>query len=160
PRFQQIDAAPAPGLGDQDVEPPALCRFLFGTDHPPRRDALIRRRLRREEAPRIAAGLELLRERGRQLRILSLLEAVDCGLRFAPLLDRRGPRRSHALAPGELGDAADVHSAPDAAGTPRREPDLVAAGVDALAYAIDPSEAERLVNRLGPRQGWLAGRAF
>ena len=56
----------------------------------------------------------------------------------------------------ELVEARDVLGAPDAAGPPRREADRVAVLVEAAAHAVDPTEAQRLVDRFRPRDAGLA----
>jgi hypothetical protein len=52
--------------------------------------------------------------------------------------------------PNELLGALDIDRAPNAAASPRREPNLVTDFVNALPNSVDPTEAERLIHRLGP----------
>jgi hypothetical protein len=53
--------------------------------------------------------------------------------------------------PNEFLGAFDVDRAPNAAASPWRESNLVAGFVNALPNSVDPTEAERLIHRFGPR---------
>jgi hypothetical protein len=44
----------------------------------------------------------------------------------------------------------DIGRAPNASTPPRREPNLVTDFVNALPNSVDPTEAQRLIDRLGP----------
>ena len=60
----------------------------------------------------------------------------------------------------QLLEPGDVDAAPGAAGPSRGEPDRVALVIDASPDAVDPTDAERLVDRLGPRQAGPLGAAL
>src|SRR5206468_2922790 len=52
--------------------------------------------------------------------------------------------------PNQRLGALDIDRAPDAGASPWREPNLVIDFVNALPNSVDPTEAERLIHRLGP----------
>jgi hypothetical protein len=58
--------------------------------------------------------------------------------------------------PNEFLGAFDVDRAPNAAASPWREPNLVTDFVNALPNSVDPTEAERLIHRLGPLDARLS----
>ena len=62
------------------------------------------------------------------------------------------PGRPHPALLRQLLDLGDVDGAPVAALAARRESLGEALGVDRVADAVDPADAERLVDRLGPGQ--------
>ena len=79
-----------------------------------------------------------------------LLVGIDARPALLAGVERRQPRRLHEAEPGQGSDAGHVYAAPDAALLARREADRVALGVDALADAVDPTVAQRLVDGFGP----------
>jgi hypothetical protein len=97
------------------------------------------------------AGLEAPLLLGIELRRLPLLVGVDRGPVVAAALEGGEAGRAHEPQLGQLAHATDVHRAPVAALLARREADRVAVVVDAPAHAVDPAEAQRLIDRLGPR---------
>jgi hypothetical protein len=60
------------------------------------------------------------------------------------------------LLPNELFGALDIDCAPNAAAPPWRESNLITGFVNAFTNSVDPTEAERLVYRLGPRDTRLS----
>src|SRR4029453_9074117 len=62
----------------------------------------------------------------------------------------------HQARLGEFLRALDVHRAPDAPGLPWCEADRVPLGVDRPADAVDPAEAQGLINRLRPGDAGLS----
>jgi len=60
----------------------------------------------------------------------------------------------------EFLDAFDIRSAPDAARLARRETDRIVDLVDPFPLPIDPSEAERFVDRLRPCDTGLTRALF
>src|SRR6266576_6116957 len=60
----------------------------------------------------------------------------------------------------ELPGALDIDRAPNAAASPWREPNLVTDFVNALPNSVDPTDAERLIHRLGPCDARLSRIPF
>src|SRR6185503_1376970 len=85
-----------------------------------------------------------------ELGQVALFVRVARGLVLATFAERLQAGGTHAPLLHEHSDPADVDRAPVARRLPRREPVHVALVVDALANAVDPSEAQRLVDRLRP----------
>ncbi len=85
---------------------------------------------------------------------------IDPGALRRPRLERRESGGTHQpLGDQSLGDG----HVPRAPGTPlptRRHPLGASAGVERVADAVDPAEAEHLVDHLFPGDGGLAGRLF
>src|SRR5262249_31674564 len=89
----------------------------------------------------------------------SLLVGVDARLvLFSRLIGFEAGRLHQRSFDEYLGTFA-VDAAPDTARLAWREANGVAEIVDALPNAVDPTEAEGFVNRLGPGNAWLA-RAY
>src|SRR6185312_57422 len=117
-------------------------------------------RLGVEERARLRVLAEARLLLGRELRRLGSLERVHARALGRAGLEGANARGHHATLRGEILDARDVHGAPDARGLPRGEADGVGAGPEAAAYPVDPAEAERLVDRLGPGDAGLPGAAL
>src|SRR5438093_2610556 len=143
---------------DQRPEVAGARLFLLPADDPPRGQALVVRRLRAKKIPCLLVRLESLLVRRPQPGVPPL-ERVHAGPLGVGLRERGQARRRHSPELLQRGHALDVHVAPDALWLPRREADAVARLVDAVAHAVDPAEAESLVDRLGPRDAGPA-RAF
>src|SRR5438309_2649983 len=123
--------------------------------HPPDGRLSIRRRLFLEEPPCLLVRPEPSLGDRVEFSGLLLLVRIDGGLpRISRLegLETRGP---HEPASGQFLDAFEVHGTPDAARVPRREADRVADPVDAPPLPVDPTETERLVHGLRPRNARL-----
>jgi hypothetical protein len=58
---------------------------------------------------------------------------------------------------GEFSGALDIGRAPNATASPWCEPNLVTDFINALPNSVDPTEAERLIYRLGPCDTPLSG---
>ena len=105
-------------------------------------------RLRLEEAPggriRLDRAAFGRRERGRP----ALLVRVHGRAVRRPPLERRQARRLRAALVDERSHLGDVDGAPVAARPPGREPLHVTDLVHAADHAVDPAEAQRLVQRL------------
>src|SRR6185369_6465944 len=72
--------------------------------------------------------------------------------------ERRLAGRSHPAGRPQLGDLGDIDRAPDSPLPVRREADDPAVARDAAPDAVDPADAQRLLDDLGPGHGRLAGR--
>src|SRR5205085_7707954 len=84
------------------------------------------------------------------------LRGIDTGA--VPVLRVRADTRvGHPAVGGERGEAGDIDRGPDAAPAARGEADAVGLVIDAVADAVDPAEAERLVARLRPGDRGRAG---
>src|SRR5690606_24125663 len=83
--------------------------------------------------------------------------AVDTGEIVSALLVCRQARGRHAAELGERCDPGHVHRTPDAGRLPRGEPDAVRLFTQASTDAVDPAEAERLVDRFGPGDARSSG---
>src|SRR6185436_5827573 len=81
---------------------------------------------------------------------------VDARLLVGALLERGQPGRAHQARLLQPRDLLHVDLAPVAAGLARSEALHVAIRVDGVGPGVDPSEAERLVDRLGPGHRTLA----
>src|SRR5919197_3600073 len=90
--------------------------------------------------------------------MLALLVRVDGRPVVGPPGERLQAGGRHAPQRLQLAGALGVHRAPDAALLARREADRVAVAVDRPPYAVDPAEAQRLVDRLRPRHARAPGR--
>src|ERR1700722_1695982 len=140
--------APRPRLG------------AFGTDDSPNHLMPISGGLRLEELPcgfvfskaSLFAWLELR----------SLLLLVRIYLRFPFATERIGLQAclAHPSFAPEYAHPLDIDRAPDRLRFSRREADLVGMLVDALANAVDPAEAKRCIDRLGPAQTWAPRAAL
>jgi hypothetical protein len=56
--------------------------------------------------------------------------------------------------------AFDVHGAPDALASARREPNLVTDFIDAFPHSIDSAKGKRFIHRFGPGDARLSGISF
>src|SRR2546427_1615222 len=86
-----------------------------------------------------------------KLRRLALLVRIDSGSIFRTGLERLEAGRLHAPLCAEFLDALDIRDAPDAARLSRCETDRMIHFVDAFPLSIDPSKAQRFVDRFRPR---------
>src|ERR1051326_177810 len=127
--------------------------------HPIRRRPLIPGRLGTEIVPRLLVGPDFVLERRRQLCVLPFV-GIDRRLLLVAPLEGLESCRPHSSRPAKLLRALDVYRAPHAGRLPRREANGVAGFVDAPAYAIDPANAERFVNRFRPGDAGLARASF
>src|SRR5436190_21543887 len=146
-------------VGDQPGQAPLPRLFALRAHDVVGEGPLVPGSLRLEEGPGLLVGSELLLMGATELRVASLV-CVDARPLRVGLREGGQPGRGH---PSELlqgGDALDVDVAPDALRLPWREPDAVADLVDAVAHAVDPPEAERLVHRLRPRDAGPARGAL
>src|SRR5262249_601933 len=123
-------------------------RLLFlRAHHPERQDLAVARRLRLEEAPRGAVGLEAPRQRRLERGGFVLERIAIRAVRISTLV-------SVASGPGDaafgqkLLDALQVDRAPHAGRRPRRKALRAALIVESLPDAVDPSETQRFVERL------------
>src|SRR5439155_678976 len=80
----------------------------------------------------------------------ALLVRVDSGFSWAASLEGGEACGLHETLFRELLDPFLVSGAPDAPWFARGESDRISPVVDALTHAVDPSEAERLIDRLRP----------
>src|SRR5829696_128572 len=146
-----------PRVVDQRGQP-ASTRFLaLRADDPENCRLPVARRLRLEELPRLVVCPELLLMLRAELGLVPVLVRVDPRLLRHPSLECFDPGRVHAPRTGELLHVPDVDEAPVAAGLARRKADGIALVVDPPPHSVDPAEAERLADRLGPGQRGEAG---
>src|SRR3954454_7899217 len=148
------EAPTARGVFDQRRQSPRARLFFFCAGDPVDRYAAVARRLRVEELPSLLIRAEFLLVLSWQRAHLVLVR-VDRGLLLAPLLERAQPGGLHSSELRQLRDARDVDRAPGARLFSRRETDAVTDVVDAPPHAVDPAEAERLIDRLRPSDGRL-----
>ena len=87
----------------------------------------------------------------------ALLVGVDASPVGPPGGERGQPRRLHQSDGRQRLSLGDVDRRPDAAGAPGSEPNRVAHVVSAAPDAVDPAEAQRRLDRLGPRHRRLPG---
>src|SRR5215472_12840032 len=153
---ERRDRAASSTVADQDREP-ALARLLaLRADHPVDHRPLVPWRLRVEECGGLSVRAKPLLLRGRQGRGLFALEGVDAGLLRLARIERSQAGGSHPSELRQICDARHIDGAPVASRLPRREPNRVSVISKAAADAVDPSEAKRLVNGLGPGDALLA----
>jgi len=128
----------------------ALPGFLpFGAHHPEGGRHPVGGRLRLEEFPRRGVAAKDRFE----LRIQAesaILIGVQPGPRLIPSLEGGPTAWMHETLPLQLREAPDVDIAPDAALAPGRKPLRGGAIGKRVANAVDPTEAELLVDNLGP----------
>lgn len=105
-----------------------------------------------EESPGRRPGTELFLERRREC-LGPLFEGAGAGLFGITSRVSRGTGGRDAVESEEFRESPTIDLAPVAAGSTGSESIGVADGVDFLAYAIDPAEAQRLV------QGFRIGDA-
>jgi len=144
---------------DQFVESLESGLFLFGADDVPFHHFPIRRRLRLKELPRRLVSFEFPGVRFDQLRT-SLLVGINARSVFFSQLVCFQPGRQHSFIFDKSFDVANVDTTPDAVRFARRESNHITVFIDALANAVDPSEAQSFIDRLGPGDAWLAGTLF
>src|SRR4051812_23875606 len=149
-RGEGADAAPVGRVLDQLCEAPLAGRLALGADHPVRGRPPVPGRLGVEELRRRGARAQLLLVLRRELRGLALLVGVDRRAVVAAALERGEARGPHEALVDELPHALDVDRAPVRARLARREADRVRLVAQAAAHAVDPAEAQRLVDRLRP----------
>src|SRR6185436_19876331 len=154
-----LDSSTFRRAGDQVLEALRPRRLLLRAGDIEDADALIRRRLCGEVAPRLPVRAKLLLHLRRPLE-RPVFIGVDGGLLLVALLVCAQPGRLHASELDQFRRPLDVDPAPDAALPPRREADGVALVVDALPHAVDPPETQRLVHRLRPRDRRLPRAPF
>src|SRR5688572_28700376 len=142
---------------NQHLEAPRAGFLSLATYDPPHGQLPITRRLRLEKAPGRPVRLESLFSVGRQARRLSLLERVRARLLGITRLERLQSCWLHAPFADERLGTPRIDGAPGAAAPSRRESIDVAVGVDGPPQTVDPSEAERFVDRFGPRDAGPAG---
>ena len=112
-----------------------------------------------KELPRRFISFEFPGVRFNQLRT-SLFIRINARAVFFSRRERLQPVRLHSFLFDKSFDVANVDGAPDAAGFARRESDHVTVFIDALANAVDPSEAQSFIDRLGPGDAGFAGTLF
>src|SRR5262249_12035043 len=147
--FEHPEPLAGGALRDQRGETALSRLLLLRAGHPVRGEPLVVRSLGTVELPGLPVGLDLLLVARPEAGGLALDRAGARPLRVG-LRERREPGRRHAALLLQHGHALDVHVAPDALRLARREPDAIARRVDAVADAVDPAEAQRLVDRLRP----------
>src|SRR5207248_2678648 len=85
---------------------------------------------------------------------------VNRRLILAPVFKRPQPGAFHLAELRQFRHTGDVDGAPVADRLSRRETDAVTLVIDATSHAVDPSEAECLIDRLGPGDRWFSGILF
>ena len=108
-----------------------------------------------KKLPRRFISFEFPGVRFNQLRA-SLFIRINARAVFFSRRERLQPVRLHSFLFDKSFGFADVYRAPDAGGFARREPDHVTVFIDALANAVDPSEAQSFIDRLGPGDAGFA----
>ena len=108
-----------------------------------------------KELPTGAVGPEASLLIRLQLGSGPLLVRVDSGFSWAASLEGGEACGLHETLFRELLDPFLVSGAPDAPWFARGESDRISPVVDALTHAVDPSEAERLIDRLRPGNAWF-----
>src|SRR5437588_3069488 len=142
--------APGRGVVDQRPQPLPASLISLRAHDPPDRGLAVRRRSRLEILPRGGVRAELPLLVGLELRRVALLVGVDRGTVVGAGLEGGEAGGPHPAVRDQLARAPDVHGAPRAPRLPRREANGVALVAEAPPDAVDPAEAERLVDRLGP----------
>src|SRR6266545_904319 len=141
---------------DQGGQPLEARLVLLRAHHEPVGEAPIPGRLRLEEGPGGRVGAELALEGTGQCRVRAL-ERLDARPLLVAPLERGEAGRAHPPERLQLAHALDVDEAPVTPRLARREALDVAALVHGLAHAVDPPEAERLVEGLPVGDARLAG---
>src|SRR6185503_3940614 len=131
---------------DQRVEAAQPRLVLLRAHHVPGGEMAVPGWPRLEESPGLRARAEAALERARESRVRAR-DRVGARRLLVALLERGATRRAHSSGRLELAYALHVDDAPHRAGLARGEALHVPALVHALAHAVDPSEAERLVQR-------------
>src|SRR5919106_5980178 len=139
---------------DQRREPALPSLLPFGADHPPCGVPSEPRRQRLPERPSCPVLPESRRLIARELRVRAQGCISPGALLVAPL-ERPLAGRVHPAFGDQLSGARDVDRAPVALRRSRREPVHVPLLVDAVPDAVDPSEAQRLVEGLAERDALL-----
>src|SRR5258708_788407 len=141
---------------DQGGQPLEARLVLLRAHHKKGGEAPIPGGLRLEEGPGARVRAELALEGTAQCRVRAL-ERLDARPLLVAPLERGEARRAHPPECLQLAHALDVDEAPVAARLARREALDVAALVHGLAHAVDPAEAECLVEGLPVGDARLAG---
>src|SRR5207253_4462416 len=129
---------------------PAVPRLLFlRADDVPDGDAPVTGRLGLEVLPGLPVRAKAFLVLGRELP-RRVLERILLRARLVAIPEGGQTRLLHQSELDQLLRPADVDVAPDAARPPRRKADRVALVIDPLADAVDPAEAERLVDGFFP----------
>src|SRR5262245_60081885 len=154
--LEQTDPPPGLRVVDQPRQPSEARRLLLGADDIEGGDLAVPRRLRLEEGPRLLVGAELQFVGGVEGTRRPLVRVLLRLLRIAGS-ERGVPRRLDQPELLQFAEPLDIHGAPVAPRLPRGEPDSVADVVETLADAVDPAEAQDLVERLGVGDAAAAG---
>ena len=112
-----------------------------------------------KELPRLLISFEPSQIRLDKFRA-PLFVRIDAGSICLSRFIRFQPSRLHSVFLDQPFCVANVHCAPNAAGFPRRKANHVTVFIDTLAKAIDPTKAQRFINRLRPGDARLAGVLF
>src|SRR5918994_663462 len=142
---------------DRRGEPAGTRFFPLRAGYPEDRGPPVTGRLGLEELPRLLVRSEPLLLLRAQLGLVPVLVRVDPRPLGRAGLESFDAGRVHAPRAGELLHVPDVDDAPVAAWLAGRETDGVAVVVDPPPDAVDPAEAERLADGLGPGQRREAG---
>ena len=143
---------PALGAGlDEQRQAARPCGFLLCADYPVHHELAIARRNGLKVPPRLLVRLELPDLQRCELGFIGLLVRVDTRLANSAQGVRRQPLRLHACGKGKRFNFGDIDQAPNGTQPTLCKADLIRVLIDPLPHAIDPAEAQRFVNRLGPR---------
>ena len=151
------DELARPGRLDERIEAPFARGRLLGARHPVRYSLAIRGRAGLPVGPGGRVPLEPGELVSAEV-VDRTLVGVDRGLRVRARLERTEPRRAHPALGGQSGDLGHVDRAPVAALPAGREPLRVADLVEPLELAVDPADAQRLVDGVRPADGRPAAR--
>src|SRR5690606_17626155 len=91
-----------------------------------------------------------------QAGVFAPFEAVDARAFLGACFEGAQSSLTHEPRFRQRRHTRDVDVAPVASWLPRRKPDHVGIIAEALSPAVVPAEAQRLVHRFAPRDGWLA----
>jgi len=154
---QWLDRLTMIGIGDQSGEPFLARFFLFRADDPEGCRSPVPRRLGLEEVPGLAVRPETALLFTGEARLVSLFVRILAGL-VVCAGERFEAGGAHTAGAGKLLGFPDVHGAPLALWVAGGEANGVGVVVHFLAEAVDPTETEGLVDRLGIGDARLAGR--
>src|SRR5205823_3285268 len=134
---------------DQSLEAPVSSLVPLGAHHPVSRVTPVPRRLRLEELPGrpVPAKLSLpsVIEPGR-----GILVRVDPGSRLVSRIERSAAAGVDETQPLQLREATDVDGAPHTAFATGRDSLSRLVVAQGIPHAVDPAEAQPLVDDLGP----------
>src|SRR5262245_10425237 len=152
-KLQRRDGLASVGMADQNAEAALARRRLLGAHHVEGAGPLVPGRRRREETPGRGTGAESPQELRRQDARPALVGVRALHSRLEGGESSRGDSAVRL----ELAEAPEVDRAPLALRLARAEADAEARRVEGAPYAVDPAQAQRLVEGLAVAEASAPG---